>query len=208
MAKDQNISAYEFAKYAGVSQALVSRLKKSGELPSNEDGTIPLKAGLIIIKKREKTKAKKTPPRAGEGKTTRKKTTPKKVAPKKSAAAKKAPVQELPDDEEERDAGFAPAIGQAVNIQTAYNKARLAEKTYQAKLREVEYKLKRGELIERAEVVADAAAVAAEVRERLLTIPVRVSVLCERRTARDIESILTDAINEALQSLNKTAFKK
>jgi phage terminase Nu1 subunit (DNA packaging protein) len=211
MAKDQNVSAYEFAKYAGVSQALISRLKKSGELPANADGTIPLNAGLTAFKNREKTKAKKTPARAGEGKAT-KKTKTKKDTKKKKTEEKKEPAPPitpavLPEDDE-TETGFAPMIGSAVKIQTQFNKARLAEKTYQAKLREIEYKLKKGELVERAEVVADAAAVAAEVRERLLTIPVRVAAVCERRTARDIEGILTDAINEALQSLNKTAFKK
>ena len=55
-------------------------------------------------------------------------------------------------------------------------------------------------------LIADAQATAALVRERLMSIPVRVSGLCEGRTARDIEEILEDAINDVLKSFQKSEY--
>ena len=72
----------------------------------------------------------------------------------------------------------------------------------------IEYKLKKGELVTRADVEADASAVAAEVRERLTSIPVRISALCEHQPARKIEEVMTDAIQDALVSFSKSKFVK
>ena len=118
-------------------------------------------------------------------------------------ARKKKTVATLPDND---DAPMGDATSKAVNVTEAFNKARLAEKTYQAKLKELEYKLKHGELVERDKVDADAQATATLVRERLMSIPVRVSGLCEGRIARDIEEILEDAINDALKHFHSSEF--
>ena len=120
-------------------------------------------------------------------------------------AKKKKTVVALPDND---DAPMASAMNKAMNVTEAFNKARLAEKTYQAKLKELEYKLKHGELVERDKVEADAQATGSLVREQLMSIPVRFSGLCEGRTARDIEEILEDAINDALKALQKSEFIK
>ena len=61
-------------------------------------------------------------------------------------------------------------------------------------------------MIESEKVIADAQATAALVRERLMSILVRVSGLCEGRTARDIEEILEDAINDVLKSFQKSEY--
>ena len=94
----------------------------------------------------------------------------------------------------------------AKNVTEAFNKARLAEKTYQAKLKEIEYKLKRGDLIESEKVKADAHQTAAALRGRLVSIPVRIAGLCEGRPAREIEEIIEDAINDALTEFQKSEF--
>ncbi len=121
----------------------------------------------------------------------------------KETEAKKRKVEPLSDDD---NAPMAGAMSKAMNVTEAFNKARLAEKTYQAKLKELEYKLKHGELVERARVIEDAQATGALLREQLMSIPVRYSGLCEGRTARDIEEILEGAINDALKALQKTEF--
>ncbi len=110
--------------------------------------------------------------------------------------------QSLPDD----DGELASSVNSARNITEAFNKARLAKETYLAKLKEIEYRLKKGELIEAEEVKADAQAVASALRERLASIPVRISGLCEGRPAREIEEIIEDAINDALTQFQKTKF--
>lgn len=104
--------------------------------------------------------------------------------------------------EKDTTASFAGAK----NITEAFNKARLAEKTYQAKLKEIEYKLKRGDLIESEKVKADAHQTAAALRARLVSIPVRIAGLCEGRPAREIEEIIEDAINDALTEFQKSEF--
>lgn len=204
MAKEQSIGVRELARQVGCSHVLILNLIKAGKMPQNEDGSIPLEAGLIAYENRKKKKD----PKEKKGAT-------KKAASKKRKSPKK--IKELPDDDPPEDGenseDSAPKLTSeklisARDITTQFNKARLAEKTYQAKLREIEYKLKKGELVTRADVEADAATVAAEVRERLTSIPVRISALCEHQPARKIEEVMTDAIQDALISFSKSKFVK
>lgn len=204
MAKGESIGVREFARQVGCSHVLILNLIKAGKMPQNKDGSIPLDAGLIAYENRKKKKEPKE-----------KDTKKKKSATKKRKSPKK--IKELPDDdppeageetEESEPKLTSDKLISARDITTQFNKARLAEKTYQAKLREIEYKLKKGELVTRADVESDAAAVAAEVRERLTSIPVRISALCEHQPARKIEEVMTDAIQDALVSFSKSKFVK
>lgn len=103
-------------------------------------------------------------------------------------------------------ASMSESASDAMSVTAALNKARLAEKTYQAKLKEIEYRLRKGELVESEKVSQDAQAVASALRERLMSISVRISGLCEGRTAREIEEIFDDAINDALTQFQKSEF--
>lgn len=114
--------------------------------------------------------------------------------------------QTLPEDDDDTDS--VKKLSTAKSVTEAFNKARLAEKTYQAKLKEIEYKLKRGDLLERVAVDSDAQQTAALIRERLMSVPVRIAGLCEGRSAREIEEIIEDGINEALELLQKSKFVK
>lgn len=181
MSSSASVTLREFARQIGRSHTWVQNKVKSGELPRNEDGSIPTEEGFraaeSILREAEEKKAMRK--------------------------AKSRQVDPLPDNDE---APMSAPIARAMNVTEAFNKARLAEKTYQAKLKELEYKLKNGDLVESDKVRADAQATAALVRERLMSIPVRISGLCEGRTARDIEEIFEDAINDALKSLQKSEF--
>lgn len=180
MGNSTSVTLREFARQIGRSHTWVQNKVKSGELPRNDDGTIPTEEGFkafdAILREVEQKKANRQ---------------------------KQQTVEALPDND---DAPMTDNVTKAMNVTEAFNKARLAEKTYQAKLKEIEYKLKRGDLIESETVIADAQATAALVRERLMSIPVRVSGLCEGRTARDIEEILEDAINDVLKSFQKSEY--
>lgn len=173
------VSIREFARQVGRSPSWISKMARQGKIPRNEDGSIPIEEGFLAYDKFNREVEEPKP------------------------KSKKKEVEPLPDND---DAPMTSSASKAMNVTEAFNKARLAEKTYQAKLKEIEYKLKRGELIESEKVVADAQATAALVRERLMSIPVRVSGLCEGRTARDIEEILEDAINDVLKSFQKSEF--
>src|SRR5699024_1060807 len=63
-------------------------------------------------------------------------------------------------------------------------------------------------LIPLAEVEKDAQEAPAAVRERLMSKAPRIAPLCEGRTAREIETIIEDAINESLQALRRSRFAK
>ena len=95
---------------------------------------------------------------------------------------------------------------EAVNINSALNKAKLADKTYQARMRELEYKLRAGELVEKSEVSKEAQWLATQVKAKLMAIPPRISTLCEGRLSRDIEEIITDSLNDALKELQKCKY--
>ena len=178
------VSVREFAKQVGRDQALILRLIKKGVIPRNDDGTIPLSEALIAFN------AYDTAPKNKGGR-------PKKGQERK-AKKQNNEIQIPIISEEQRQ--------EAVNINTAMKKAKLAQTTYQARLRELEYKLKAGELLEKTTVAEEAQQLASQVKSKLLAIPPRISSMCEGRIARDIEEIITDAINQALAELQKCKY--
>lgn len=187
------VSQREFAKHIDRSHVWVNRLVKEGRLPADDKGRIPLEAGLEAYAASHTVgtspAVRAAPKRAGRAAGNKGKTS--------------TPVDDLPGDLP--DPG---SLNSVVGLNEAYNRARTAEKTYQAKLRELEYKEASGELIPAADVKADAQKTGAEVRERLMSMPPRLAGLCEGRTAREIERIITEGINEALEALQNSRFRK
>lgn len=178
------VTVREFARQVGRDQALILRLAKKGVIPRNDDGTIPLAAGLAAFQAYDDApKNKGGRPKKGEEKI------------KKTATKKQSPP---PDKAEQTE--------KAVSINTKLNQAKLAEKTFNAKLKELDFRLKSGELLEKNAVVAECQWLAEQVKSKLLAIPPRISSLCEGRIARDIEEIFTDAINDALRELQKCKY--
>lgn len=173
---DEFVSQAEFARQVGVTAQRINKLVKDGRIPVNADKKIPIKAGFKAFDKIQK-----------------------------NAKAFKEIYSKtiLPEDD---NAPMSGSTSKAMNVTEAFNKARLAEKTYQAKLKEIEYKLKTGELVESQKVRADAQATASALRDRLMSTPVRIAGLCEGRTAREIEEIIEDALNEALSLFQKSEF--
>lgn len=108
---------------------------------------------------------------------------------------------ELPGD----DAGLA---GGSTAVAAQFNKAKTAEKVYQAKLKKLEYEEKEGSLIAKDTVADDAFLAANELRSRLFSIAPRAAPRCEGKTAREIERIIEDEINFALQALQESRFIK
>ncbi|HCP3980705.1 TPA: hypothetical protein ODN37_004452, partial [Escherichia coli] len=108
---------------------------------------------------------------------------------------------ELPAD----DAGLA---GGTSGVAVQFNKAKTAEKIYQAKLKRLEFEEKEGSLIAKDAVRDDAFLAANELRSRLFSIAPRAAPRCEGKTAREIERIIEDEINFALQALQESRFIK
>lgn len=201
------VSQREFARRVGRSHVWVNRLIKEGRLPANEKGKVPLDAGLKIFEsafqttdpstaihneKQRKAPAKKTPA----------KKTPAKKTPTKKTAAKKSP----PKVEASNDEPPAMDFGRVVNVNEQYSRAKLARESYNAKITKLKYEEAAGLLIPVDKVHSDAAKTGAEVRERLFGIAPRVAGLCEGKTAREIERIIDEEINDALSALKRSRF--
>lgn len=211
MADERFVSQREFAKHVGRSHVWINRLVKEGRLPSDERGRVPLEAGLRIFATLSQTVdpgvvAHNEKQRGASAKKKRKPAKPESRAPK-------APAPESPRavEPELEPAPAAPSqhdavIGRAVNVAEQYSRAKAAKETFAAKKMELEYKRAAGELIHVDEVRDDATKTAAEVRERLFGVPSRVAGMCEGKSAREIERILDDAINEALDALRRSRF--
>ena len=193
------LSQREFAKEIGRSHVWVSKLVKSGKLPT-KDGKIPLEAGLQAYNDSQQLGYEGNREHAAKQRA--------QAAKSKTAAQKQQkradPDIQIPDDDES-----LPTTGIITNDKVAqqFNRAKTAEKTFMAKLRELEYKEKQGLLIPKEQIEADAAATAEELRGLLFAIGPRIAPICESKPAREIEVIIEEAINEALTSLQKSRFK-
>lgn len=191
------LSQRKFAEHAGVSHVWINRLVKEGKLPTNEKGRIPLTEGLKAFKASQQPGYDAN---REHGKAQRQ------AAVKPTRKAAPPPDPELDDNDDEPT---LPSIGgSTAGVNAAFNKARLAEKTYQAKLKQIEYQREKGELVDKDDIREDAMKTGAELREKLSAIPPRIAPLCEGLPAREIQGIIDVAINEALEALHKSRFAK
>lgn len=193
------VSQREFARQVGVSHVWINRLVRDGRLPANARRQIPLEEGKKAFEasqqagydaNREHGEAQRKAGRAA-----------------KRPQAAQQQEQDSADDDDVDMPMPTQSTSSIARVSEAFNKARLAEKTYQAKLKELEYKEARGELIPVDEVRQDAAAAGAEIRGKLAALPSRIAAQCEGKSAREIEGIIEGAINEALEALRKARFK-
>lgn len=204
----EKVSQREFARRVGRSHAWINELVRNGRIPADSRGRISFAEGLEAFEAsqtpgfdeaRERAEKKRQEIAAAKGKPS---------APKKASTVKKAPSRRKtePKDSDLPDEGIAQLTTAEVNA--AFNRYKLAEKKYQAKLRGLEYKEATGQLIPVEQVHEDARNAGVEVRERLMAVPPRVAGLCEGKPAREIERIVEEAINEALSALQRSRFGK
>lgn len=189
------VSVSEFARMVGVSQPYISKLLAKKKLPRNKDGTIPEKDGLAAYRA---LKGNKTdfPIEKSEEEINRdnEKTIIKDGdKPNKKYIPPSSDFEQMQDDEK-------------VLISSAYKKAMLAEKTYNAKIKEIEYRVKKGEVFQLDEAKTALKNTAIQLKTRLLAIPSRVSSICEKKNAREIEKILEEEISDALRELAKSRY--
>ena len=183
------VSVREFARHVGKSHVWILKLIKNGIIQRDDDGLISLSEGMKAL---EQEKARSEQARA-------EKRTGAKSSPQPAPESMPKPKHAGQDTLDE----FRDKTAKAASINEALNRAKLAEKTYQAKLKEIEYKLRAGELLEKSAVIAEASQLAENIKTQLLAVPPRIASMCEGRPAREIEDIITDAINDALKELQK-----
>lgn len=184
------VTIREFAKQVGRSHELIRKLVNRGVVPLNDTGKIPLEEGLAAFKAYDEgPKQKAGRPRKGEVRVKPEKI----VRPAKTSTPK---PEEKPGN-----------VDDVRNVHAAMNKAKLADTTYKARIRELEFKLKSGELLPKSEVIAEAQWLAEQVKAKLMAIPPRISSMCEGRPAREIEEIITDSLNSALKEFQKCQYQ-
>lgn len=219
------VTVREFGRQIGKSHVWVLKLIESGTLPRNADGTIPLGDGLkafadyVAAPKKPKGRPK-TSTKKEEAQPTRERGRPRKEKPAPTDKRKpgrprkmppvELPIDDIPDDEspiasdesEKILAGKDTAVKSAVQA----NQAKAIETVYKAKLRQLEFQTKTEQLLDKAEVAKEAQWLAEQVKSKLMAIPPRISTLCEGRVSREIEEIISDAINDALRELQKCKY--
>lgn len=195
----KNLSQREFAKEIGRSHVWVSKLVKAGKLPV-VNGKIPLEAGLKAYQSSQQLGYDAN---RDHGQKQRDKAAEKAAKPVSKPINQEIAVT-LPADDDQLPTTSGITSDK---VTAAFNRARLAEKTFMAKLKELDYKEKQGLLITKDEVEADAAAIAEELRGLLFAIGPRIAPICEGKSAREIEVIIEEAINDSLSALKKSRFK-
>lgn len=207
---EESLPLKAFARAVGMTPVTIRKYCNNGILPRHADGRIPVKAGMDALAEYTRAqgrvimprpvpapKPKPAPePEEGPGADVIK-LPPSKVARKRRAQER---VEEFID-------GAADGLDRTVSVTDALAKAKLAEKTYQAKLKKLDFQVRNGELLDKDKVAQEAQALAEKIRGRLLAIPPRLAGQCEGRSARDIEDLLADGINEALKDLQRLKYE-
>ena len=88
----------------------------------------------------------------------------------------------------------------------AFNRMRCLETAYKAKLKKLEYQEEAKQLYRFEDICRDLSEVFTVIRGELLAIPQRVAGRCEGRDTREIEEILDNEINSALEHIQKSKF--
>jgi len=164
------VSKSEFARRKGISPAMVTKLCRSGRIPVLKSGKLDFDKASAAYEASRQVGREVSAENGKRG----------------HGISSEQP--ELPAD----DAGLA---GGTSGVAVQFNKAKTAEKIYQAKLK-------------RLAVRDDAFLAANELRSRLFSIAPRAAPRCEGKTAREIERIIEDEINFALQALQESRFIK
>lgn len=81
-------------------------------------------------------------------------------------------------------------------------RARAADKAYQAEVRRLKLEELRGSLVSVSDVEADARALAADLRAKLVALPTRICPLCEGQPLAVAEQTWEDAINDVLGAVH------
>ena len=178
------VSKSEFARRKGISPAMVTKLCCSGRIPVLKSGKLDFDKASAAYEASRQVGREVSAENGKRG----------------HGISSEQP--ELPAD----DAGLA---GGTSGVAVQFNKAKTAEKIYhQLRSEKLPPEEKEGSLIAKDAVRDDAFLAANELRSRLFSIAPRAAPRCEGKTAREIERIIEDEINFALQALQESRFIK
>ena len=213
------VSQAEFARIVGVSKPYITKLVKTGKLKLNENGKLNLEESKKILSSsknpsfdanREHAQKQKGVPlkervekaQSNENWTVlqgkekdeyieslKPKTAPKKEKPK-----------DLIDDEDTKDLDSESMY----KINILFNKARAAENVALAKLRDIDVKIKKGELLEAETVKREAAEVGNLITQKLYNMVYKLApLLVSVETQKQAKDILESEVEIVLEELNR-----
>ena len=192
------VNQAEFARRMGVSKPYITKLVKSGKLKLNANGKLNLEESQKIL-----NTSKNPSFDANREHAKKQKGVPLKERVEKAQELKpepKAKKQDLIDDEDTKDLDSENAF----KINLLFNKARAAEKVALAKLRDIDVKLKKGELLEADIVKKEAAEVGNLITQKLYNMVHKLApLLVGIETQKQTKEILENEVEIVLEELNR-----
>ena len=213
------VSQAEFARIIGVSKPYITKLVKTGKLKLNENGKLNLEESKKILSSsknpsfdanREHAQKQKGVPlkervekaQSNENWTVlqgkEKDEYIESLKPKKKK--KKEKPKDLIDDEDTKDLDSESMY----KINILFNKARAAEKVALAKLRDIDVKIKKGELLDAETVKREAAEVGNLITQKLYNMVYKLApLLVGVETQKQAKDILESEVEIVLEELNR-----
>ena len=193
------VNQAEFARIVGVSKPYITKLVKTGKLKLNENGKLNLEESKKIL-----SSSKNPSFDANREHAQKQKGVPLKERVEKSTA-ENIPKQETPkttNNDSEDLGNTVPNDMFKINI--LFNKARAAEKVALAKLRDIDLKLKQGELLEAEIVKREAAEVGNLITQKLYNMVYKLApLLVGVETQKQAKDILESEVEIVLEELNR-----
>ena len=193
------VNQAEFARIVGVSKPYITKLVKTGKLKLNENGKLNLEESKKIL-----SSSKNPSFDANREHAQKQKGVPLKERVEKSTA-ENMPKQETPkttNNDSEDLGNTVPNDMFKINI--LFNKARAAEKVALAKLRDIDVKIKKGELLEAETVKREAAEVGNLITQKLYNMVYKLApLLVGVETQKQAKDILESEVEIVLEELNR-----
>ena len=191
------VNQAEFARIVGVSKPYITKLVKTGKLKLNENGKLNLEESKKIL-----SSSKNPSFDANREHAQKQKGVPLKERVEKAQEVKphKKEKTNLIDDEDTKDLDSESMY----KINILFNKARAAEKVALAKLRDIDVKIKKGELLEAEIVKREAAEVGNLITQKLYNMVYKLApLLVGVETQKQAKDLLESEVEIVLEELNR-----
>ena len=193
------VNQAEFARNIGVSKPYITKLVKTGKLKLNENGKLNLEESKRIL-----SSSKNPSFDANREHAQKQKGVPLKERVKKSTA-ENIPKQETPKTTNNDSEDLGNTVpNDMFKINMLFNRAKAAEKVALAKLRDIDLKLKQGELLEAETVKREAAEVGNLITQKLYNMVYKLApLLVGIETQKQAKDILESEVEIVLEDLNR-----
>ena len=193
------VNQAEFARIVGVSKPYITKLVKTGKLKLNENGKLNLEESKKIL-----SSSKNPSFDANREHAQKQKGVPLKERVEKSTA-ENIPKQETPKTTNNDSEDLGNTVpNDMFKINMLFNRAKAAEKVALAKLRDIDVKIKKGELLEAETVKREAAEVGNLITQKLYNMVYKLApLLVGVETQKQAKDLLESEVEIVLEELNR-----